>query len=81
MVHPGVTRGRAGGCGCGRLTRHWDVVASYAYTDVSYTRSDTLQGERLMGVPRHGASLWSSYRFGGSGWKAGAGVIARSSIC
>lgn len=64
----------------GRLTRNWDVAASYAYTDVSYTRSDTMQGERLMGVPRHGASLWSSYRFGGSGWKAGAGVIARSSI-
>lgn len=63
----------------GRLTPRWDVVASYAYTDVRYTRSDTLQGERLSGVPRHGASLWSTYRFDG-GWKVGAGVVSRSSM-
>lgn len=64
----------------GRLSREWDVVASYAFTNVRYTRSDTMQGERLAGVPRHGASLWSSYRFGDSGWRAGAGVVVRSSM-
>ena len=64
----------------GRIGRNVDVVASYAYTDVRYTRSDTLQGERLSDVPRHGASLWGSYRFAGSGWRAGAGVVYRSSM-
>lgn len=64
----------------GRIGRSLDVVATYTYTDVRYTRSDSMQGERMMGVPRHGASLWGSYRFGGSGWRAGAGVVYRSAM-
>lgn len=62
----------------GQITPDWNVIASYAYTDVRYTRSDRLQGERLHSVPKHGASLWSTYRFGESGWQLGAGVVYRS---
>ena len=64
----------------GRIGANLDVIASYAYTDVRYTRSDSLQGERVMGVPRHGASLWGTYRFGASGWRGGAGVVHRSAM-
>jgi len=64
----------------GRIGRNLELVASYTYTDPRYTRSDTLQGERFSGVPRHGASLWGTYHFDASGWRAGAGVIARSSM-
>jgi len=62
----------------GQLTPFWNVIASYAYTDVRYTRSDRFQGERLHSIPKHGASLWSTYRFGESGWQLGAGVVHRS---
>lgn len=62
----------------GQLTPDWNIIAAYAYTDVRYTRSDRLQGERLHSVPKHGASLWSTYRFGESGWQLGAGVVYRS---
>jgi iron complex outermembrane receptor protein len=62
----------------GRLTDNWNVIASYAYTDVRYTRSDRFQGERLHSVPRNGASFWSTYRFGESGWQIGGGVTYRS---
>lgn len=62
----------------GRLTPEWSLNFAYAYTDVKWVRSNDLQGERLTGVPRNGASLWTSYRFGGSGWKAGAGLTARN---
>lgn len=63
----------------GRLGPNFELVATYTYTDVRYTRSDTMQGERLMGVPRHGASLWGSYRFDNS-LRTGAGLIYRSSM-
>jgi iron complex outermembrane receptor protein len=64
----------------GKLTPNWSVVASYAYTDVRYTRSDTLQGERPTGVPWHGASLRTTYRLGDSGWKVGGGIVVRSDM-
>jgi iron complex outermembrane receptor protein len=63
----------------GQITSNWSVVAAYAYTDVSYTRSDTMQGERLFGVPRNGASFWTSYQFGSTGFEMGAGLVHRSS--
>lgn len=62
----------------GEITENWSLTAAYAYTDVRYTRSDRFQGERLHSVPRHGASLWSRYHFGSSGWTAGGGVTHRS---
>lgn len=62
----------------GQITDNWNVIAAYAYTDVRYTNSDRFQGERLHSVPRHGASFWSSYHFGESGWHLGGGVVHRS---
>lgn len=62
----------------GEITENWSLTAAYAYTDVRYTRSDRFQGERLHSVPRHGASLWSRYDFGDSGWTAGGGITHRS---
>lgn len=63
----------------GELAPGWDFIASYAYTDVTYTSSDTMQGERLYNVPRHGASLWSTYEIAGTGFEVGGGAIYRSS--
>lgn len=62
----------------GQINDNWNVIAAYAYTDVRFTRSDTLQGERMHSVPRHGASLWSTYEFGSSGWQTGGGIVYRS---
>lgn len=62
----------------GQLTENWKVTASYAYTDVRYTRSDRFQGERLHSVPRNGARLWHSYKFADTGWQVGGGVEYRS---
>jgi iron complex outermembrane receptor protein len=62
----------------GQITDYWNVIAAYAYTDVRYTNSDRFQGERLHSVPRHGASVWSTYRFGESGWQLGGGIVHRS---
>jgi iron complex outermembrane receptor protein len=62
----------------GQITENWNVIATYAYTDVRYTKSDRFQGERLHSVPRHGARIWNSYHFGNSGWQLGGGVEYRS---
>lgn len=62
----------------GQLTDNWQLLASYAYTDVRYTKSDRFQGERLHSIPRHGASLWNTYQFDQSGWKVGGGLTYRS---
>jgi iron complex outermembrane recepter protein len=43
-----------------------------------FTKSDRFQGERLHSIPRHGASLWNTYRFDGSGFQIGAGATYRS---
>jgi len=62
----------------GQITDYWNVIVAYAYTDVRYTKSDRFQGERLHSVPRHGASLWSTYHVGESGWQLGGGIVHRS---
>ena len=62
----------------GQLTDNWNLIAAYAYTDVRYTNSDTMQGERLFGIPRHGGSFWSTYKVNNTGWKFGGGINYRS---
>jgi iron complex outermembrane recepter protein len=62
----------------GQITPNWNVIGSYAYTDVRFTKSDRFQGERLHSIPLHGASLWNTYRFGSSGFQIGAGATYRS---
>jgi iron complex outermembrane recepter protein len=46
----------------GEILPGWNIIASYAYTDATI-RQDTLipSGNLLPGVPRHSASLWSTY--------------------
>ena len=60
------------------LTRHWDWVVSYAYTDATISRSNAGdRGQRVASVPRHTAATWLSHRFSSSGrggWIVGGGL-------
>lgn len=63
----------------GRLTRHLNLIASYAYTDARTTR--TLRPAELgmpqPSVPQHQAAVWGDLAlaaFGLNGLKAGAGL-------
>lgn len=62
----------------GQVTANWKLIASYAYTDVSFTKSNRFQGQRFHSIPRNGASLWNTYNLGESGWHLGGGIIYRS---
>ncbi|MEG5235106.1 TonB-dependent receptor [Microcoleus sp. AT9b-C3] len=47
----------------GQILPGWNVIAAYAYTDAEVT-ADTdrsLVGNRLFNVPKHSASLWTTY--------------------
>ncbi len=45
-----------------RPVRRWEAVASYAHTRAVVTKDSTLPiGTRLINVPRHTFSLWSTY--------------------
>jgi iron complex outermembrane receptor protein len=47
----------------GEIIPGWNLIASYAYTDAEVTEDEgsPLEGNRLAGVPKHTASLWSTY--------------------
>ena len=46
----------------GEVLPGWNVVASYAYIDAEVTEDNTdIIGNRLIGVPEHSASLWTTY--------------------
>ena len=46
----------------GRITQGWNIIASYAYTDAEITESnDFTAGTQLYNVPKHSASLWTTY--------------------
>lgn len=48
----------------GRILPGWNIIASYAYTDAKITEDNTFSvGNRLFNVPRHSASLWTTYEF------------------
>jgi len=57
----------------------WTLVASYAYSDATIPQDTDawLIGNRLAGVPRHQASLWTSWAFDGAwaGLTLGGGVF------
>lgn len=65
----------------GKLTNHWDVITTYAYTDTE-TLKDTVgantEGKRLVNSPRNMASLYLNYRTGspaaGGQWTLGGGA-------
>lgn len=46
----------------GEPLKGWNIIAAYAYTDAEITRDNFFAvGNRLANVPRHSASLWSTY--------------------
>lgn len=63
----------------GALTPHWDLTASYAYTDArTHRHSDSAQvGLPLVDAPRHHAALWTKHRLAGAapGWWLGYGLV------
>ncbi|MCO6416665.1 TonB-dependent siderophore receptor [Siccirubricoccus sp. KC 17139] len=49
----------------GLITNDWMINANYTYMDSETTRSQTagVTGRRVQFVPRHAASLWTTYEF------------------
>ena len=46
----------------GEILPGWNVIASYAFIDAEVTEDNTFTvGNRLIGVPEHSASLWTTY--------------------
>jgi iron complex outermembrane recepter protein len=46
----------------GEPIKGWNIIAAYAYTDAEITKDNFFTvGNRLANVPRHSASLWSTY--------------------
>jgi len=63
----------------GQVARHWDVIASYAYTDARVTDDPQFRGHRLPNVARRQAALFTAYDFsaaapGSDRWRAGGGL-------
>lgn len=54
------------------VTRNFDVIASYSYTDAMIEKGDDA-GTRIPFIPDHLASLWGIYKFD-SGWLKGFSV-------
>lgn len=48
----------------GEILPGWNIVASYAYIDAEITEDTTtdIVGNRLIGIPEHSASLWTTYQ-------------------
>lgn len=65
----------------GRVTPHWNLTASYSYTQAKVTR-DTREsnvGKRLYGVPTNSAKAFARYdeiAGGATGWSIGGGFVA-----
>jgi len=47
----------------GEILPGWNVIATYAYTDAVSTEGDDFapEGNQFINVPRHSASLWTTY--------------------
>jgi len=62
----------------GEIRPGWKVIGGIGYTDASISSDTTFKvGNRLVGVPRFGGSVWSTYQFQEGAWKGfgfGAGV-------
>ncbi|NJM23352.1 MAG: TonB-dependent receptor [Richelia sp. SM1_7_0] len=63
----------------GEISPGWKIIANYAYTDAVVTKDNSIPiGDRLYGVPKNSASLWTTYEFKrGSlqGLGLGAGLV------
>lgn len=46
----------------GQISPGWNIIAAYAYTDTEVTQDNTIPvGNQLFNVPKHSASLWTTY--------------------
>lgn len=54
----------------GEILPGWNIIAAYAYTDAEVTEDSgdpDIVGNRLFNVPKHSASLWTTYELQGGG--------------
>ena len=48
----------------GQILPGWNILASYSYIDAEVTEDNNIPvGNRLVGIPKYSASLWTTYRF------------------
>jgi iron complex outermembrane receptor protein len=63
----------------GEILPGWNVIATYAYTDAFVSEdNDIPEGDRLAGIPRNTASLWTTYEIQGGdlqGFGFGLGLV------
>ncbi|WP_148288833.1 MULTISPECIES: TonB-dependent siderophore receptor [Kamptonema] len=46
----------------GEILPGWNIIGGYAYTDAEVTKDNAIEvGNRLIGVPKHSASMWTTY--------------------
>jgi iron complex outermembrane recepter protein len=54
----------------GEILPGWNIIASYTYTDAITSKDNNIPvGNRLINVPEHAASLWTSYELQGGDLK------------
>lgn len=55
----------------GEILSGWNIIFSYAYIDAEITEDEnsTFVGSRLPGVPKHSASLWTTYELQSGNWQ------------
>lgn len=61
----------------GEILPGWNIIATYAYTDAEVTEDSDpdIVGNRLFNVPKHSASLWTTYEIQSGGLQGlGLGV-------
>ena len=68
----------------GRISPAWEVFFSYTWNPVAKVKRGALTGSELVGsrpglIPKHQASLWSTYKLGAD-WRLGAGANGRTKM-
>ncbi|OYU94996.1 MAG: TonB-dependent siderophore receptor, partial [Burkholderiales bacterium PBB5] len=68
----------------GRITKQWEVFASYAFIpDAEIDKGTSLQGEVVGSrpglTPRHSGTVWTTYQLNPQ-WRVGGGLNARSAM-
>jgi iron complex outermembrane receptor protein len=61
----------------GQVTDHFDLLATYAYTDAAYRQNALYSFKRVPNVARQTSSVWGQYRWDAD-WSTGAGLTAVS---
>ena len=60
----------------GNITRHWSVLAGYAFLDseIDSSGNPAEVGKQLASTPKHSANIWTNYDFG-NGFRVGTGLF------